>query len=186
MSYQDIITAITDQADREIRQRRTLHDERIRALRARHEAALAALRERMKRQVEMRKVQLRTVASTHISMERRNRLTAAKLQILDEVFSAAAKKIASLPADDSEKILRACLSRIKESGVIRPSRAHAELLKKLVSPDQFRIEEPIDALGGFRFSGKKSEADFTVEALVRGSLRAHKEVDIAHLLSSHS
>ena len=182
MALQDIITAIVSQADREIAALREAHAQRIRRMRGKHEAALRALQENTAQQIETKKSQLLLKMKTHAQVERRNKLSSVKQSVINAAFAEALAMLTTLPDEKIEPLLRACLQRIKGHGVIRASKRHEGLLKRIAPKEQFTVETDPNAIGGFRFIGKTAEADFTLEHIVHGVLRPMKELDVAHLL----
>lgn len=182
MALQDIITAITSQADHDIAALRGAHEHRVREMRTKHKGALDSLRSTMLRDVDTRKSQLLLKVKTHSAVERRNRISAVKQSVINAAFAEAIAMLAALPDDKVEPLLRACLKRIKGNGTLHPSKRHEALLKKIAPSEQFTIGPVTDAIGGFRFVGTTSEADYTFEHIVHGVLRQKKELDVAHLL----
>lgn len=182
MALQDIITAIVSQSDREITSLREAHEQRMNAMREQHDATLRGLKGDMAEQVETRKSQLLLKMKTHAQVERRNRLSSVKQAVINAAFAETLAMLSALPDDKIEPLLRACLKRIKGNGVLHASKRHEALLKKIAPSEQFTIECDPHAIGGFRFVGKTSEADFTLEHLVHGVLRPMKELEVAHLL----
>ncbi len=182
MALQDIITAITAQADREIATLRDAHEQRTKSLRDRHQTNLVSVRSAMAEQVAKRKEQLLLKMKTHVQGERRNRLSSAKQAVIHAAFTETLARLSALPDEKVEPLLRTLLKRIKAKGVLQTSKRHEALLRKLAPSEQFSLEIDPHAKGGFRFVGKTSEADFTFEHLVHGVLRPWKELDIAHLL----
>ncbi len=182
MALQDIITAITTQADRDIAALREAHEHRVKGMRSQHTEALKTLRSTMLQEVETRKSRLLLKVKTHAAVERRNRMSAVKQAVINAAFAEAIAILATLPDEKVEPLLRACLKRIRSKGVLHASKRHVALLKKIAPSEQFTVDSDIDAIGGFRFVGTTSEADYTFEHLVHGVLRQKKELDVAHLL----
>lgn len=182
MALQDIMTAITAQADREIAVLRDQHSRRSNDLRECHRAAMDNLKNGMAKQVESRKAQLLLKMQTHAAVERRNRIASVKQEVIDETFKRALDRLSALPEKKVEPLLKACLDQIKDAGVLHPSKKHEPLVRKLVTSDRLTVGAPSDIKGGFRFVGKKSEADFSFEHLLLGVLRPMKEVEVATLL----
>jgi len=187
MALQDIITAIVAETDHEIMTLRAAHKERTTAQRKKHEEDLKTLRTTINEQVEIRKSQLLLRTKTHAAVDRRNRVSSAKQSVINAAFAEALAMLAVLPEDKAEKLLRSFLKRISGKGVLRASKRHEALLKKIAPSEQFTVESHPKAIGGFYFIGDRSEADFTFEHLVHGVLRPMKELEIAHLLfASHT
>lgn len=182
MALQDIITAITSQADRDIAALRSAHEQRAAEMRTKQRGALDSLRSTMLRDVETRKSQLLLKVKTHAAVERRNRISGVKQSVINAAFAEAIAILSALPDEKVEPLLRACLKQIKGKGTLHASKRHETLLKKIAPSEQFTIGGVADAIGGFRFVGATSEADYTFECLVHGILRQKKGLDIANLL----
>lgn len=183
MALQDIITAITTQADHDIAALRAAHAHRVQEMRTKQKKSLESLRSTMLQEVENRKRQLLLKVKTHAAVERRNRIAAAKQAVINTAFGEALATLAALQNEKVEPLLRACLKRIKGKGALHVSKRHEALLRKIAPADRFTIDSVADVIGGFRFVGTASEADYTFEHLVNGLLRQKKELDVARLLS---
>lgn len=182
MALQDIITAITSQADRDIAALREAHEHRVKDMRTQQKEAMASLRSTMLQEVEVRKSQLLQKVKTHAAVERRNRISAVKQAVVNAAFSEAIAILSSLPDEKIEPLLRACLQQIRGHGTLHASKRHAALLRKIAPTERFTIDSVTDVIGGFRFVGATSEADYTFEHLVHGVLRRKKELDVARVL----
>jgi len=179
MALQDIIDAIVAQADRDIAALRADHEKRVLALKTAHDADRVALKAQTAKQLAERKDLLNRKTTAHLSVERRNRVAEARSTVLDVVFAEVVAGLASLPEAKIEVILRACLKNIRGEGTLLPSKRHEAILKKIAPSERFTIGEHCDAIGGFRFIGTSTEADYTFEHLVHGVLRPQKELEIA-------
>nr|MBP7114468.1 hypothetical protein [Candidatus Peribacteraceae bacterium] len=128
MALQDIITAITSHADRDIAALRAAHEQRVKEKRTKHKDALASLRSTMLQEVETRKGQLLLKVKTHSAVERRNRIATVKQAVINAAFAEAIAMLAALPDEKIEPLLRACLKRIKGNGTLYASKRHEALL----------------------------------------------------------
>ncbi len=182
MALQDIITAIIEEADREIAILRENHERSAKMMRHAHQQSQSMLKNNMSEQLETRKKQLLLKVHTHCAVERRNRISAMKQEVINAAFTEALTMLAALPDEKVEGILRACLKHIKGKGSLLVSKRHEALLRKIAPSEQFTIENTSDAMGGFRFISTAAEADYTFEQLIHGVLRPMKELEIAHLL----
>lgn len=182
MALQDIISAITAEADRDIAALRKAHEERVSAAKAKHESALSSLKGTMSSQVASRKAQLLLKTKTHATMDRRNHISSAKQAVINAAFAESLALLAAQPDEKVEPLLRACLKRIKGAGTLHPSKRHEALIQKIAPSEQFMIATVTDAVGGFLFVGKSFEADFTFEHIVHGVLRPAKELEVADQL----
>jgi len=182
MALQDIIWAITNEADRDIAALRKAHEERASAAKEKYESTLSSLKGKMSSQVESHKAQLLLKTRTHVAMDRRNRISAVKQAVINAAFAETLAMLSALPNEKVEPLLRACLKHIKGSGTLLPSKRHEALIRKIAPSEQFTIGAASDAAGGFFFVGKTSEADLTFEHIVNGVLRPAKEVQVAELL----
>lgn len=186
MALQDIVTAITAHADREVAALRSAHERVVHALHAQHQDALNTLRSSLSERMEARKAQLISKTKAHAMIDRRNRIASAKQDLITVVFAETLGMLSTLPDGDIKPLLQACLQRIKGKGMLHPSKRHEALLRTLASSEQFTIGTSSDAAGGFLFVGTRSEADFTLEHIVHGLLRPRSELDIGRLLFEHS
>jgi len=182
MALQDILAAISHEADARIKQERSTHQKRISVLREESERRIAKLKQNIALQKEERKLQMRRKAEAHIVMIKRNAELQTKRKLLDKIYTAVVERLAGMPEDKVKTLLEKCLKTISQKGDIRPSAAHVNMLKQLASSEQFSIGDAVDVSGGFIFTSEKEERDFTFEHLVSQYLRPKSEVDTASTL----
>jgi vacuolar-type H+-ATPase subunit E/Vma4 len=184
MALQDILAAITAEADKHIADARTEHQRSITQLREESERNLSTKKQEIAVSKQQKMEQLSAKAHTHANAQKRNAVLAKKKEILDTVFTKAALALSELSDKDIEPLLRVCIKDIKAKGVIHPGAKHADLLKKICPSEQFRIEKPTKAKGGFLFVSEKEEQDFTFEHLMEHVVRPSHELDISKSLFS--
>lgn len=182
MALQDILEAITAQADQQIATSRSEHQKRVSHMREAAERNHAKKKQDVATHKEKKKTQMKMKAEVHGETMRRNTVLQKKRELLDRLYSKVTDQLAALPDDKVEPLLRACLKNISAKGTIHPSEAHAALLKKIAPSEQFTIEKNVKAKGGFIFSSAKTEQDFTFEHLVQEWLRPQTELDVSHNL----
>jgi len=119
-------------------------------------------------------------------MLRRNALLGKKRELLDRTYANAAEKLSTLPHEQVEPLIRACLKSIRDEGTVHPARGHEALVKNCADASRFHIGDPIDAKGGFRFVSEAKERDCTFEHLVSEVLRPATELEISRMLFSES
>ncbi|MBT3293260.1 hypothetical protein HN512_03005 [Candidatus Peregrinibacteria bacterium] len=179
MPLQDILNAISAQADSQISETRSAHQKNISELREASERRLAKKKQELATQKEKKKIKLKAKAETHAEMHKKNVSLRKKRELLDKVYVAATAEICSLPDDKIEELIRNCLKQIEGKGSLYPSEKHASLLKKLAPSEQFSIEKPISAKGGFLFTSSEKEQNFTFEHLIQEWLRPRSEISIS-------
>ena len=179
MALQDIIAAITQQADLQIENARKKHQKRLTELREECERSIAKKKQEIAIQKEQRKEQLEAKAKTHAAMLKRNASLRKKQEMLDETYDLVVQELAKLDQQKTESLLRLCIKQVNTKGTIHPAHNHVELLKKIAPSDQFTIGETIESQGGFRFVSEKEEQDFTYEHLISHVLRPNTEVQTA-------
>ncbi|PIR54038.1 hypothetical protein COU75_02930 [Candidatus Peregrinibacteria bacterium CG10_big_fil_rev_8_21_14_0_10_42_8] len=182
MALQDILAAITADADRQIELARAAHQKELTAMREESERTIAKRKQEIAVQKQQKIAQLTAKAETHAASHKRNALLTQKKEVLDVIYALAVEELCKLPDSDAETLFRECLKKIKGKGEIHPSKKHADLLKKICPSEQFRMKDPIHAKGGFLFISDKEEQDFTFENLIENTLRPRTELTIAHTL----
>lgn len=179
MALQDILAAITAQADQRITDARTEHQRSLTQLREESERRIAKKKQELAVTKQERKKQLEAKAQAHALAQKRNAVLSAKKDLLDAVYGDAINELAKLSDKEIEPLLRACVKSISAKGAVHPSKKHAELLKKICPSEQFSMEEPTDAKGGFIFVSATQEQDFTFENLIEQNLRPQTELDVS-------
>lgn len=182
MALQDILAAITAQADKRITDTRTLHLRSLTQLREESERSLAKKKQELAVTKQQRMQQLEAKAHTHALAQKRNSILTKKKELLDQVYSEAVDELAKLSDKEIEPLLRACIKSITEKGTIYPSAKHADILKKICPSEQFSMEKPTEAKGGFLFISKKQEQDFTLEHIIEESVRPSTELDVSQMI----
>lgn len=184
MALQDILAAITAEADKRIADARKEHQQSLAQLREESERNLAKKKQEIAVSKQQKKDILTAKAHTHAQAQKRNAVLKSKKELLDSVFAKAVTELAKLDNKEIEPLLRHCIKSIKSKGVIHPSAKHAELLKKICPSEQFRLEKPSKAAGGFLFVSEKEEQDFTFEHLMEHVVRPSHELEISKTLFS--
>lgn len=117
------------------------------------------------------------------AMVKRHALLKAKQTLLDEIYQAVLVAFVGLPTAKLEEFYARCLSLVPTEGCIAPAADHVSILKKMIEGKaQLTLGEPIASKAGFRFVGKTTDLDFTIEQLISQVLRPATEVNIAHEL----
>lgn len=179
MALDDILQAITLQAD-----------QRLSAARTAHERRLAEMRELSDKEIERRTAEIdgqkteklnrmRQKIETASVLQARNAQLETKQSLVDDTYRSVIAAVVALPDERLEALFTACLKSIPSTGEILPAKKHAALLKRLATDVRFTVGEPIDAAGGFRFVSDDREVDCTIEALVDNVLRPATELDTA-------
>lgn len=176
MALQDILEAITAEADRKISEARAAHQKNLSDMRDSSAENVRQKRKEITEQKEQKLLQMRRKAETHAEMLKRNKVLSAKHDLLDKLFADVTKKISSLPEKEIEPLLRSLLKSIKVKGEIRPTKHHKDLLTKLAPSEQFEIGSTVEGEGGFVFVGSKEEADLRIDSLVESVLRPESEL----------
>lgn len=182
MALQDILAAITAEADVRIADARAEHQRALTSMREESERKIAKKKQEIAVSKKERMDQLQSKALAHAHAYKRNALLSKKKEILDRVFTKATVQLSQIDENEAEALLRACVRRIQSKGAIRPSEKHAALLQKICPSEQFRLEKTISAQGGFLFVSEKEEQDFTFEYLMENIIRPRSELPVAKSL----
>ena len=180
MAFDDIIAAITAQTDAQITQARTNHAANIKQLKADTTTAKKELEESVQQKKATKQAALLHKATSHSEVLTKNTELQTKQELLDELFEQVLTHLAQLPAADTKKVLEHYLKQVPKKGVIRPSKTHQALLKKLVTKHE--LGPTIDAAGGFIFESDTVEQDCTYEHIVQAEIRVQAEVDASYAL----
>ncbi len=184
MSLQDILAAITIESDGRLSDARTAHQRALTQMREESEQRIAGKRQEVAASKQRRLKQLTAKAESHAHAQKRNTILRKKKELIDMTYREAVRAMANLPEKEVEALLRACIKLIKGKGSIHPSGKHEKLLKKICPSEQFHLEKPTKAEGGFLFVSEKTERDFTFEHLVEHALRPQTELELSRLLFS--
>lgn len=182
MALQDILNAISEQADKQIADARSTHQKALTQMREASERSLAKKKQEIAVQKEQKKIQLKAKAHAHAESAKRNTVLIKKQELLDRLFAKVTAELSTLPENKVEELLRTCLKHIAQKGTVHSSKKHAALLKKIAPSEQFAMGKESNALGGFLFVSDKQEYDFTFEHLVEEILRPQTELAISHEL----
>lgn len=181
MALQDILSAITAEADERISSAQAGHKKLMKEMKEQGERNVLDTQQRLQEQKRRKMTQLKERAEAHAHMISRHALLQKKQELLNDTYDQVVAALVALPKDKMEAFLGHCLKGIHSKGVIRPAKASEAMLKKLAG-DKFEMGETVDAQGGFVFVAEKEERDCTFEFLVREALRPSTEVDAAHKL----
>jgi vacuolar-type H+-ATPase subunit E/Vma4 len=181
MALQDILQAITHEADERIKSAQSEHKKKLKTMRETHELSVLDAQQRINEQKKRKMIQLKERAESHAHMVARHSLLQKKQELLQDVYAQVVDALTNLPKDKMEAFLKRCLDIIEGKGTIHPAKNSEAILKKLAGDGQ-KMGEAIDAKGGFRFVGEKQECDFTFEFLVKEVLRHQSETEIAPTL----
>lgn len=184
MALQDILQAISAQADEQIKRERSAHQNRVSQIREESERRNAKNKQNIAAKKEQRKEQMSIKAHAHSTMMQRNAELKKKQELLDSLYGLVTKELAAMPEKDAEELLKSYLKSITINGEIHPSEAHASILKKIAPSEQFTIGTPIKSVGGFIFTSDHEEHDCSFEHLVASYLRPQTEVKAAKALFS--
>lgn len=182
MALQDILDAITNEADQKIISARSEHQKLLSQMRETAERVQATKRQELAMQKEKKKTQLKMKTEAHASALKRNVILRKKRELLDRLYEKAVDQIISLPDDKIEPVLSSCLKDISVKGTIQPAAKHANLLRKIAPAEQFTIGENTSAKGGFVFISDRQEQDCTIEYLVQEWLRPRTELSVSRKL----
>ncbi len=184
MALADILQAITDETDAQLAAIKSENKACEKTMNAQHDAALAARRASAERDRQAQIAHLRSQAENQASMYARHAILGCKQDLLGELYASVIDALLALSAAETERMLKAFLSELPATGEIRPTKAHAPLLRKLAT--SHHIGEVIEARGGFRYIGSLEDRDYTFEFLVSELLRPATEITAARqMFGSH-
>jgi vacuolar-type H+-ATPase subunit E/Vma4 len=181
MALQDILDAITADADRQIAGALDAHKLRMKAMREENEREIEAKRTHIGAQKEQKKRLLREKTASYARMTRAAAVTAKKQECMGDLYVEVLKQLTSLPKEKTESFLKKCLERLKGEGTVHPAKSASDFLSKHL-PKGCVMGSPVEAQGGFVFVSQKVEQDFTYEFVVEKMLRAQTEVEVAKKL----
>ncbi|MBU2213715.1 hypothetical protein KKC44_01415 [Patescibacteria group bacterium] len=184
MALDDILAAITAQADHQIKETRSIHQKNLTKIREQGERTVATKKQEIAAQKEQRKAQLTAKTQNAAAMLKRNALLNKKQELLNKTYDNVIEELGKLPHDKIDPLIRACLKSIRDEGTVHPAKEHEGLVKKLADASRFHLGEPVKAKGGFIFVSKTKERDCTFEHLVSEILRPMSELEISQLLFS--
>ena len=182
MALQDILDAISAQADQQITDARSAHQKALTQMREASERTLAKRKQEIAAQKEQKKLQLKAKTGAHAEAQKRNAVLTKKQELLDRLFTKITEELAAAPENEVEELLRVCLKKISLKGTIHASKKHSALLKKLAPSEQFAMGEDSKSKGGFLFVSDTQDFDFTFEHLVEGTLRPQAELEVSREL----
>lgn len=181
MAIQDILQAITTDADQRIATAQAEHAAALQALRDRQATEQSAQLKQIASEAEQHVFYLRTRAEAQAAMQVRHAVLESKQALIDQVYTGVLSALQALPSAELETFLGTLLKRLPGAGTIRPAQAHAAFLKKHL-PAGCTLGETITAEGGFVFISDQYELDMTFPSLVERVLRPATEIDTAHQL----
>jgi vacuolar-type H+-ATPase subunit E/Vma4 len=180
MALQDILQAITTEADSQIAEAQAAHKKRMKDMKEEHEKTLHTTLTEIRQRKEARKRQMRSRAEAQARMLSSNALLRRKREHLDAFYDGIADELSKMPAPKQEAFLSAWMT-MKGKGVVHPAQPHAALVKKLAG-EHCKVGEPIQAKGGFRFVGEAEDRDCTYEFIIEKALRPETEIEVAQRL----
>lgn len=188
MALQDILDAITAEADQRIADARTAHQKRLSHLREESDRRILKKKQDINAQREEKKRQIRMKGEAAVTVRRRNMFLARKRSLLDAVYAHAEEALVALPEKQLRPLLERCLDLIEEVGTIRPAKVHASLLDTLLHNRlHLTVGAPLDVSGGFLFVSDRAERDCTFATIVREQLRPRTEtMAVTQLFLPHS
>jgi vacuolar-type H+-ATPase subunit E/Vma4 len=178
MALNDILKAITEDADKRIADAKATHDTRIRLMRDEGQRTELQKRQSISELRDQKMRQLKERAQSHARMLRGKKILSKKQEYATKVYADVMNALSAAPKKDIESFLEKALSMVKGPGVIHPAAAHADFIKKHL-PSGCTLGDAIATAGGFRFVSGKHEHDFTFEFLVNNVLRAKTEARVA-------
>lgn len=182
MALQDILDAISAEADRQIAEARSAHQKELARIREDSQRAITQKRQTIAMQKEKKLEQMRRKAESHAETAFRNAQLRTKRELLNRLYEEVIAALAQTPEEQMESLLRSLLRRITVKGELRPTQVHAALLKRLAPSEQFTMGPVIDGAGGFVFISPTQEHDCRLETLVQHVLRPQSELHAAQRL----
>lgn len=183
MALQNILDAIVREADERIAHEAAKQRADLKRLREESERRLAAARTQIADQKERKIRQIREKAEARGYLLQRQALLAKKQECMDRLYGMVMDSLLALPARTTESFLKHCLSVTPGKGVVRATKNHEAIIKKLL-PKDCEMGATLDARGGFRFSSDREEYNFSYEFLIESVLRPLTDVTSAHDLFS--
>lgn len=180
MAFHDILRALDAEADGRIAAARNATRATIAEARTRSESATADAIASIERSCERERADLVRQATSRSHMLQRQAILKAKHEAMESAYARALEKLARLDDHATTSLLRSLLNVCPEGGVLRPTEAHAAILKKLA--DGREIGAPVKGIGGFVHESASSQRDCRYEILVRDILRPATELRVAETL----
>lgn len=180
MAFHDILRALDAEADGRIAAARAAARASMDEARTRSESATADAITSIERSCERERADMERQAAARSHMLERQAVLKAKHEAMEKTYARALEQLANLDEKTTESLLRSLLDACPEGGVLRPTEAHAGILKKLAAGRE--IGATVHGSGGFVHESTSSERDCRYEILVRDILRPATEVRVAETL----
>ena len=144
--------------------------EAINSIRAKLEADREAVRDEFTKKAEAARLLTLSTARTNAELTARRDLLAGKRTLIDEAYSAAAKRVAALSGADRDSVLLKLLKRECEGGeTVRPSEKDAEAVARLIGEAGAALslgEVDPDIEDGFTLQGRNYYKNCSFAALM--------------------
>lgn len=180
MAFHDILRALDAEARARVATAQNAARSAMAEARARSESATAESIASIERSCERERADLERQATARSHMLERQAVLKAKHDAMEKTYGRALERLASLDDEAAAPLLRSLLGACPDGGVIRPTEAHAALLKKLANGRE--IGATVKGTGGFVHESASSERDCRYETLVRDILRPATELRVADAL----
>ncbi|MEQ1842589.1 MAG: hypothetical protein ABL994_19490, partial [Verrucomicrobiales bacterium] len=116
MALQDILDAITADADQQIAHALEAHKSRMKTMREENDREIEARRTHVTAQKEQRKRLLREKTASYARMTRSSAVTTKKQECMGLLYAEVLRHLTSLPKEKAETFLKKCLEQLKGEG----------------------------------------------------------------------
>lgn len=187
MALTDIIQKILDDAHAAVK---TKHENALKEAadierNAKEEAG--KIKERYQQEADQKGQEMERKIQALAKTERKNLFLNKKRALLEKVFNEAKKELAKMSEKELEEIFIKFLTQIEDKkGTIYPAKNHLEIIKKALKTTNkdYEIGEAMDFAGGFLFTGKDTEMDYSFDSIIEKNVRPQVELKIAQTLFS--
>lgn len=182
MALNQLLAAITAQADQQITLIRQEQERTLKAARDEQEIALSAALRSIDVRKRQKMDQVRMKAEQHAAAFHNNTVLRHKRVLLDRIFTSVIRSLAAATDEAIEPLLKRCLT-LAGPGEIRPTERHRKLLQNIL-PSSCSLGLSVSGEGGFICITEKQEHDFRLETIVQDLLRPVSEILVADTLFS--
>ncbi len=184
MALADILRAITEEANAELRTLEQQFDVDSQDRMKKHQQELHDIEQTVTAQKKQKMHHLQLKAEGHAKMQTRHALLQKKQEILEEVYQHVLQKLLALDTKSLDAFFALCKETAGvQKGVVHMAKAHQKHGDTLVTKE-LTLGESIDAKGGFTIVTEEKVFNFTFEFLVSELLRPSTEISLASSLFS--
>jgi V/A-type H+-transporting ATPase subunit E len=185
MALADILNKIASDTESEALQLEKKTDQEIAELEKQTQREIAQKQEQIDKdaneKIKLTKMKIDNLAQS----KRKNIFLNQKRKLIERVYEEAKDKIANLPDSELEPLFSKAISHINApSGEIIPAQKHLSLIQKALEKagKSFKLAAGANFTGGFIFTSKEFDVDFTFDTIVDKVVAPKLELRLVELL----